>query len=956
MCTDEEVFGTEEEQRQRAAEKRKQALDITGTPGPERKTKLMTVASYDDFFDGRDGSQEDDSYSDFTSRSWTIHWFKNASAEVEIYLYIELHKASLLTGKDFFDDPEGPLLACIGKIKDVEPDSAGNYEISLEPYRLTVHKEFRIDVSFERLLLHAIQPPLSFQPRFQSYYAWTLVERNVLAQALTGFASGQIDINDLANIDKDFKNALPYVNTLAVPPALNGFHNTGAVDWISYGHLRVDIADPEVKTSHGGDINTLYADIVNLVVDKDTGLPHIFSFISDKFVAPPPEFEFRSPKLQDCNMVAQSYKRNPSLSAENFSVSFPVVPKFGSFSEEYEPLALTMANFKELVAAHEGGENPRLADSSSYKPEIDVIIDFLRYCNARQANIDGSHRREAKRMVKENYPEIYKANKGIHLTSAKMYIGLSPEVCRYMSMKLNEAGHTVVGDTSMHKLLDVGFGPHAPWLDEPSLARQSDSADLPVGQMYLVVGLLIQGEHSVTPSLYELVDDIKHAGDDGPMAVTHTNAEWLAMIETWRFRDLLRRASIKLMNAIGTAKGRETIQLLTPDEPARNWGKFLSDHIIDWDVQDKVSDDQAAARLDAITKFRAKVDDLGPTGFPRKFQDLFKGAHRSGPLMVLLTPPARWGDMKSADCLTPLPVREHIAATNTTIRSEAYRIKNQMPDLVISFFTEFALLACAPELIAVSAPNVSNELWISMKAEELPVMPKGEGVDKDEKVWLNTELCKTCIVEGNFKAPATKQFVADAMSAVRARKATVFIADALFGAGSHTWDSKDAAWGTDDFNDVFAFARQDNPNNPAVQKQAEDLIYHVLTWAKDCGMKMGSSLRHDAEYYLYVAAAFSVWWDHMDHTYSFTHRNLKIILIDNQKTQIAGMKSRMTSWFKEKPWDETQQLRPSDFEKWPGLPHPMTEFEEQLERVAAEKRRQEAAERRGDYVIEDDDT
>eukprot|EP00873_Tetraselmis_striata_P045793 jgi/Tetstr1/466057/TSEL_010644.t1 len=886
ICTDEEVFGTEEEQRQRAAEKRKQALDITGTPGPERKTKLMTVASYDDFFDERDGSQDDDSYSDFTSRSWTIHWFKNTSAEIVI--------------------------------KDVELDSAGNYE---------------------------------------SYYAWTLVERNVLAQALAGFASGQIDIDDLANIDKDFKNALQFVNTLAVPPALNGFHHTGAVDWISYGHLRVEIADPEVKTSHGGDINTLYADRVNLVVDKDTGLPHIFSFISDKFVAPPPEFEFRSPKLQDCNMVAQSYKRNPSLSAENFSVSFPVVHKNRDFfSEEYEPLAQTMANFKELVAAHEGGENPRLADSSSYKPEIDVIIDFLSAYGARQANIDGSHRREAKRMVKENYPEIYKANKGIHLTSAKMYIGLSPEVCRYMSMKLNEAGHTVVGDTSMHKLLDVGFGPHAPWLDEPSLAKQSDSADLPVGQMYLVVGLLIQGEHSVTPSLYELVDDIKHAGDNGPMAVTHTNAEWLAMIETWRFRDLLRRASIKLMNVIDTDKGRETIQLLTPDEPARNWGKYLSDHIIDWDVQDKVSDEQAAARLDAITKFRAKVDDLGPTGFPRKFQDLFKGAHRSGPLMVLLDPPARWGDMKSADCLTPLPVREHIAATNTTIRSEAYRIKNQMPDLVISFFTEFALLACAPELIAVSAPNVSNELWISMKAEELPVMPKGEGVDKDDKVWLNTELCKTCIVEGNFKAPATKQFVADAISAVRARKATVFIADALFGAGSHTWDSKDDAWGTDDFNDVFAFARQDNPHNPAVQKQAEDLIYHVLTWAKDCGMKMGSSLRHDAEYYLYVAAAFFVWWDHMDHTYSFTHRNLKIILIDNQKTQIAGMKSRMTSWFKEKPWDETQQLRPSDFEKWPGLPHPMTVSVEFSERLAAAKKRQEVAERRGDNVIEDDDT
>eukprot|EP00873_Tetraselmis_striata_P000988 jgi/Tetstr1/421252/TSEL_012256.t1 len=136
-------------------------------------------------------------------------------------------------------------------------------------------------------------------------------------------------------------------------------------------------------------------------------------------------------------------------------------------------------------------------------------------------------------------------------------------------------------------------------------------------------------------------------------------------------------------------------------------------------------------------------------------------------------------------------------------------------------------------------------------------MPKGEKVDKDDEIWLNTELCKTCIVEGDFKAPATKQALADAMSAVRARKATFFIADALFGADSHTWDSKGAAWGTDDFNDVFAFARQDTPTTR-------------------------------------VAAAFSVWWDHMHPSYSFTHMNLKTILIDNQKTQIAGMKSRMT--------------------------------------------------------------
>eukprot|EP00873_Tetraselmis_striata_P003667 jgi/Tetstr1/423931/TSEL_001413.t1 len=249
-----------------------------------------------------------------------------------------------------------------------------------------------IDVVFERLLLHAIQPPLSYQPRFQSYYAWTLVERNVLALALRGFADGTIDIDDLANIDKDFENALPYVDTFAVPPALNGFSNTGAVDTISYGHLRIEIADLEVKTPHGGDINMLYADKVNLVTDKDMGLPHIYSFPSDKFVAPPPEFEFRSPKLQDCNMVAQSYKSTS------------------------EPLALTMANFKELVSAFEGGEKPRLVDSSSYKPEIDVIIKFRGYHGARQAIIDGTHRREAKRMVKVNYPEIYKANKGIRFT------------------------------------------------------------------------------------------------------------------------------------------------------------------------------------------------------------------------------------------------------------------------------------------------------------------------------------------------------------------------------------------------------------------------------------------------------------------------------------------------------------------------------------------------------------
>eukprot|EP00873_Tetraselmis_striata_P035137 jgi/Tetstr1/455401/TSEL_042233.t1 len=106
---------------------------------------------------------------------------------------------------------------------------------------------------------------------------------------------------------------------------------------------------------------------------------------------------------------------------------------------------------------------------------------------------------------------------------------------------------------------DAGFGPKAPWLEESSLSKQSDGADLPMGRMYLVVGLVFQGEYFATPNLSHLVQDVKDAGDDDPMVVTHTNSEWLAKIETWRFRDLMRRASIKLMNAIDTPKGMQSI-------------------------------------------------------------------------------------------------------------------------------------------------------------------------------------------------------------------------------------------------------------------------------------------------------------------------------------------------------------------------------------------------------------
>eukprot|EP00873_Tetraselmis_striata_P037045 jgi/Tetstr1/457309/TSEL_043914.t1 len=115
-------------------------------------------------------------------------------------------------------------------------------------------------------------------------------------------------------------------------------------------------------------------------------------------------------------------------------------------------------------------------------------------------------------------------------------------------------------------------------------------------------------------------------------------------------------------------------------------------------------------------------------------------------------------------------------------------------------------------------------------------------------------------------------------------------------------------------------------------------------------MRMGSSPRHDAEYYLYIkkappsiVAGDICASDPRSPDHSFPNMNLKTILIDNQKTQIGGMKSMMKAWFKEKPWDETQRLRPDDFEEWPGLPPPMTVAEEQEERAAAEKRRLQAA-------------
>eukprot|EP00873_Tetraselmis_striata_P026633 jgi/Tetstr1/446897/TSEL_034355.t1 len=164
--------------------------------------------------------------------------------------------------------------------------ASGSRAIHLEPHRLELSKEMRITVTFENLILHAIQPPLASQPRFQSYYAWSLVERKVLAQLLKGFALEEITVSDLTNIDQNFVNALPIGEYFAIPPALRVFHHTGAVDWISYGKIRVEIVDPEVKTSQGGDIHMLLADRVNLVTDKDTGLPHIFSFPSEKFVAP----------------------------------------------------------------------------------------------------------------------------------------------------------------------------------------------------------------------------------------------------------------------------------------------------------------------------------------------------------------------------------------------------------------------------------------------------------------------------------------------------------------------------------------------------------------------------------------------------------------------------------------------------------------------------------------------
>eukprot|EP00873_Tetraselmis_striata_P029441 jgi/Tetstr1/449705/TSEL_036773.t1 len=66
---------------------------------------------------------------------------------------------------------------------------------------------------------------------------------NFSVSVLKGFVIREITAFDLANIDVDLVNALPISEFCAIPPAWNGFSKTGHVDWISYGHLIIEIAD-----------------------------------------------------------------------------------------------------------------------------------------------------------------------------------------------------------------------------------------------------------------------------------------------------------------------------------------------------------------------------------------------------------------------------------------------------------------------------------------------------------------------------------------------------------------------------------------------------------------------------------------------------------------------------------------------------------------------------------------
>lgn len=69
---------------------------------------------------------------------------------------------------------------------------------------------------------------------------------------------------------------------------------------------------------------------------------------------------------------------------------FLVVPKQEVFRYRYEPLALTFAAFKDQVATFEGEEKPRLADASSYKPVVDVIVKFPDFDGVCHGSIDAT--------------------------------------------------------------------------------------------------------------------------------------------------------------------------------------------------------------------------------------------------------------------------------------------------------------------------------------------------------------------------------------------------------------------------------------------------------------------------------------------------------------------------------------------------------------------------------------
>lgn len=116
---------------------------------------------------------------------------------------------------------------------------------------------------------------------------------------------------DLGNIDNMMLHKLKYSQDEGIPAALNGY-GVPAPDLIAYGGIRVEMADPELKTVDGADLNMQLADRINLIKLPNSPA-NLFFIPSSEFVRPPKDYEYREPNHHDVEMLAECLRVSPNF-------------------------------------------------------------------------------------------------------------------------------------------------------------------------------------------------------------------------------------------------------------------------------------------------------------------------------------------------------------------------------------------------------------------------------------------------------------------------------------------------------------------------------------------------------------------------------------------------------------------------------------------------------------------